>query len=123
MPRNYVIIEGSEKLLDVLDKMPKEAESLTIEAMQNEAVDTIGRMTTQAPVDTGNLRRNIKFEPQGDDVVISSEALNDSRQDYAPHVEYGTRFTRPQPYFWHNVRQAVTNLESKLIQILNQISK
>ena len=103
--------------------MPQEAKARSEKVIKEEAVDLVGRVTTEAPVDTGNLRRNVKFEEQGEQVEVSSRAFNAQGQDYAPHVEYGTRFTKPQPYFWHNVRTAQQQIIAKLQAILNDISK
>lgn len=124
MPRASVTTHGDKELIALFKKMPKEAEILAEEAIKNVAVDAIGDITRTAPVDTGNLRRNIKFEELANgDVEISSIALNDQGQDYAAYVEYGTRFTKAQPYFWHNITKARSKLMGLLNNILQQISK
>jgi HK97 gp10 family phage protein len=69
----------------------------------NSAVNIAKR---KAPVDTGNLRLSIGYEPSidGKDVEIFSEA------GYSGYVEFGTRFQNAQPYFMPAVRLAVAQL-------------
>jgi len=114
---------GLQKLLSQFNGMGQEAEKRAEDIIKGEAVDAIGRMVTEAPVDTGNLRRNIKFEEIGDDIEVKSEAFNEQGKDYAPYVEFGTRFTRAQPYFWHNVRKAQQAMLNKLQVLLKDISE
>lgn len=47
-----------------------------------------------APVDTGNLKRSIGLEIQNGGMTAKSEA----GAEYAPYVEWGTRFMDAQPY-------------------------
>lgn len=48
----------------------------------------------RAPVDTGNLKRSIMLELQDNRLT----AVCDATAEYAPYVEWGTRFMRSQPY-------------------------
>lgn len=61
-----------------------------------------------APVDTGNLRRSITHKPgrdvRGFYVDVGTNVI------YAPFVEFGTRFMRPQPYLRPAFLQAVNQL-------------
>lgn len=47
-----------------------------------------------APVDTGHLKRSIGLETT--DAGMAAEV--EPTADYAPYVEYGTRFMEAQPY-------------------------
>lgn len=47
-----------------------------------------------APVDTGNLKRSIGLEIRDNGLTAEVEAL----AEYAPYVEWGTRFMRAQPF-------------------------
>ena len=47
-----------------------------------------------APVDTGTLKRSIQLEIMDGGLTAVSEA----KAEYAPYVEWGTRFMDAQPY-------------------------
>ena len=47
-----------------------------------------------APVDTGNLKRSIRLEITDGELTAESEAT----AEYAPYVEWGTRYMDAQPY-------------------------
>lgn len=47
-----------------------------------------------APVDTGNLKRSIQLEISDGGLTAESEAT----AEYAPYVEWGTRYMEAQPY-------------------------
>ncbi len=47
-----------------------------------------------APVDTGNLKRSIQLEISEGGLSAKSEAM----AEYAPYVEWGTRYMEAQPY-------------------------
>lgn len=47
-----------------------------------------------APVDTGNLKRSIGLEIRDNGLTAESEAV----AEYAPYVEWGTRFMKAQPF-------------------------
>lgn len=121
---NYVRIEGDKELQALFKQMPDVAKVEANIRLKEAAVDALGDMVRQAPVDTGNLRDNIKFEelPDGG-AEVSSRAYNEQGGDYAPLVEFGTRYNKAQPYFWNNVRRAQVTLEKQFKAILNRISK
>lgn len=52
------------------------------------------KVQENAPVDTGNLKRSIELgiEDSGFTAKVSPTA------EYAPYIEYGTRFMEAQPY-------------------------
>lgn len=47
-----------------------------------------------APVDTGTLKRSIQLEISDGGLLAKSEAT----AEYAPYVEWGTRYVEAQPY-------------------------
>ncbi len=61
--------------------------------MQNGA-ELQARAQRNAPVDTGTLKRSIGLEISADGMTAISEAT----AEYAPYVEYGTRYMEAQPY-------------------------
>lgn len=68
-----------------------------------------------APVDTGNLRRNIKLhsQDQGYTAKVASEA------EYAPYQEYGTRFQPGRPH----IRPAYHTQKRKFISDMRRLMK
>lgn len=123
MPRNGIEVTGDKELMAVFDKLKLLPEDKAEEEMENTAVEIVGRMVKSAPVDTGNLRRNILVDKTEKGIEISSRALNKAGRDYAPYVEYGTRFTRPQPYFWINIKQGIEDLNKRLTAMFNKLHK
>ena len=68
-----------------------------------------------APVDTGTLKRNIKYHPldQGFTAKVASEV------DYAAYQEYGTRFMAGKPH----IRPAFNQQKRKFIQDMKRLMK
>lgn len=57
-----------------------------------------------APVDTGNLKRNIHGKKTGVlSGFVESIALSENKFDYAPVQEYGSIFRKGIPYFEPNI--------------------
>lgn len=52
------------------------------------------RAQRNAPVDTGNLKRSIRLDISDGGLTAESEAT----AEYAPYVEWGTRYMEAQPY-------------------------
>ncbi|MDY0394789.1 HK97-gp10 family putative phage morphogenesis protein [Virgibacillus halophilus] len=68
-----------------------------------------------APVDTGNLKRNIKYNSQDDGFTaqVASEA------EYAAYQEYGTRYQSGKPH----VRPAYHEQKSKFVTDMKRLMK
>jgi len=64
------------------------------------------------PVDTGNLRRNVRFDGKS----IRSDAK------YSGFLEFGTKFMVAQPFFYFKVNKGIktliANVETKIKQII-----
>ena len=95
----------------ILTKM-KNAPNIVQEALQDFAIDSVEEMKQIAPVDTGNLRNNIRHDIERGAVVIESNA------PYSGYVEHGTRYQHAQPYFWKTIRkhlrQIANDIKSRL---------
>jgi HK97 gp10 family phage protein len=86
---------------------------------QEQAEDMVARATLAtedqavelAPVDTGNLRGSISHRFAG-----SLEGVVFTPVEYAPHIEYGTRKMRAQPY----MRPAVDEVRRSLVKLWQQ---
>lgn len=63
------------------------------------------------PVDTGNLRRNVRFDGKN----IRSDAK------YSGYIEFGTKYMKAQPFFFYKVnagiKKFIANVETKIKQI------
>lgn len=63
------------------------------------------------PVDTGNLRRNVRFDGK----AIRSDAK------YSAFIEFGTKFMKAQPFFYKKVNAGIktfiTNVETRIKQL------
>jgi len=102
-------------------------EPLTAKLTQNmnlDAVKTVVKMNgsqlqqkamQNAPVDTGNLKRSITltFEDGGLTARIKATA------EYAPYVEWGTRFMNAQPY----IRPAYDTQKGKFKSDLQKLTR
>lgn len=66
-----------------------------------------------APVDSGNLKRNIGLDITDNGMTAEVE----STADYAAYVEYGTRFMEAQPY----LKPAYDEQKKKFIRDLNEL--
>jgi len=69
-----------------------------------------------ATVDTGLLRDGITHKAE----IINGELVGivGSPTEYAPHVEYGTRFQKAQPFLLPAFRENKKNIEDILGEIL-----
>ena len=84
------------------------------EELENFAIDSVEEAQAIAPVDTGNLRRNIRFSPIAQGVEIRSDA------PYSEYVEFGTVRQREQPFFFNTIRR---NLEETIKRLENRFDK
>lgn len=62
--------------------------------VQKNGAELQARAQRNAPVDTGNLKRSIRLEIRDDGLTAESNAA----AEYAPYVEWGTRFMKAQPF-------------------------
>lgn len=74
-----------------------------------------GAAKRAAPVDSGRLKASITSRTSADQAVIGTNVA------YAPYVEYGTRFTRAQPYMRPAVDKNRKSLRSLWVQIFRRV--
>lgn len=77
-------------------------------AMHKTIVETVNRMKTDVPVDTGELRNSIKGTQAGSQASITADA------DHAAPIEYGTRFMSAQPFFFKNIREGIRRFQTRI---------
>ena len=81
--------------------------------MQKNGAELQAGAQRNAPVDTGNLKRSIGLEIRDDGLTAEVEAT----ADYAPYVEWGTRFMKAQPF----VRPAFNTQKEKFKQDMDRL--
>ena len=87
-----VKIKGVKELKIAL-KRNAEMEAVKRVVKQNGA-ELQGKAQRNAPVDTGNLKRSIRLQIKDKGLTAVSEAT----AEYAPYVEWGTRYMSAQTY-------------------------
>jgi HK97 gp10 family phage protein len=79
-------------------------------ALERSAMSVQSQAKLLAPVDTGRLRASIDRRIEGRTAYVGTNL------DYAPYVEYGTRYMRAQPYF----EPALERKQRTIITIFNE---
>ena len=82
------------------------------------------KMKKLAPVDTGNLKREIYYDVdyKNQTILWESTAINKrNKVDYAPIQEYGLSGLTPQPYFQPALRTALHEMNQELEERINDI--
>ena len=85
-------IKGIDKLQKKLRKNATMADVKTI--VRTNVIEMNRTASRLAPVDTGFLRRSIIFEVANGGLTATSTV----GAEYAPYLEYGTRFMSAQPF-------------------------
>ena len=80
------------------------------------------RIVQKDIIDTGKLKRQVTANYDGNfRVEISSLAVNEFGNDYAPLQEFGSRNHRPRPYFWPGIREALDTVRKLKDKIINKL--
>ena len=90
-------------------------------SVQNTASNIVGMAKCRSPVDTGALRQSITTDTSkvaGQIIEVAIEA----NMDYSGYVEFGTRFQKPQPYFFNSVRDGIRHFNKDINIKLKKIS-
>lgn len=92
-------------------------------AITESAIHAEEKCVRLCPVDTGHLRASINYRthiqndgeqrPDGlDGLADDGEAVIGTNVEYAPHVEYGTRFQRAQPFMRNGIDAALPGIRT-----------
>lgn len=107
-------IEGLDKLQKHLKKQ------CTLDDVRNvvkmNGAELQNKAKRIAPVDTGTLKRSIGLEITEAGMTAEVEAT----AEYAPYVEYGTRFMKAQPYIRPSLEEQKKSFENDLSKILKK---
>ena len=105
-----------------MDELRDLDETIAPNIMKRVGEEIAEEMWRYAPVDTGRLRREISFKSGDDWVTWESEAIDpQTKRDYAPLQEFGTRFFRAHPYFYPSLRGAIPELNHRLTQAIKTL--
>ena len=106
-----VKISGADKLSEALRHAQKMTEVKACVSKHGADLNTI--MVEKAPVKTGFLRRSIKISKGDNGMSVTVEPT----AEYAPYLEYGTRFMRERPF----VKPALERVKPKFIRDVKKI--
>ena len=110
MPK--IKLEGMEKLQVKLKKNVQMSKVKQIVKDNGAALQEAAQR--KAPVDTGNLKRNIGLEIR--DGGLTGEV--EPTAEYAAYVEYGTRFMNAQPYMRPSYNQQKEKFKSDMKKLV-----
>lgn len=100
---------GADKLIAELEKTVQNAKAA--QGVLRQAGALVQRKAqSKAPVDTGNLRRSIALNVNGNRAIIRSNA------NYSGYLEYGTRYMKAQPYLRPAVEEVAPVFEKLLME-------
>lgn len=112
MARNSISIKGINELQTKLTRNASLNEVKNIVKVNGAELNA--NAARKAPVDTGFLRRSIVFEIANLGLSARSVAL----AEYAPYLEWGTRFMSAQPFMGPAFRQQSKKFKSDLTRLV-----
>lgn len=112
MARNSLSFNGIGALESKLKRNASMSEVKNI--VKSNGVELNANAARKAPVDTGFLRRSIVFEIANFGLSARSVAL----AEYAPYLEWGTRFMSAQPFMGPAFRRQSKKFKSDLMRLV-----
>ena len=103
-----VTVEGESELMDAVDALPDRMQKEIEELMGQLAKEGLDYMDNLTPVRSGYLKSRNQVEADGLEFTLSNDA------DYAPYVNYGTRYMHAQPFFEPTVEYLTGEMETVL---------
>lgn len=106
-------IKGLDKILDNIDTYTEEMD-IGVQSVVEEVVELIATKAMDlAPVDTGKLRRSIKYtvKKMTKDIIAGNIEV---AVKYAKHIEYGTSDTKAQPFLEPAIEEGIKRLNKEL---------
>lgn len=104
-----------------LDRLPREARAALTKGMVRNADQIVRRAKTLAPDDTGDLRDSLQFDVgatgRGAVVRVFTPLF------YSRFVEFGTRATPAQPFFWPAIRGLKARAQRQIATALRRAAR
>ena len=94
MAKISVKMQGLDTLMKAIKDKIKNEPSVLQRAVMHHGAQLQQKAMRAAPVKTGNLKRSIMLDISYNGLVATVEP----QANYAPYVEYGTRFMNAQPF-------------------------
>ena len=119
-----MIIEGLDKLLNVLDSSIKGFDVEIPKRLSNVSSKLIRKVKLKTPVDSGLLRKSWRSKKDGDLARIVYNNVH-----YAPHIEYGHRtrggksFVDGQYMLTKSVKEIESELDNQLSILIENLWK
>ena len=109
-------IEGASRLRATLRDLSATQEAAVKRELMRSALAIQAGAKQRAPVDSGRLKNSIATEARdgGMTQVIGTNV------EYAPHVEFGTRFMSARPYLFPAFEQERPKLVNRLRTVLEE---
>jgi HK97 gp10 family phage protein len=107
-----VKIEGLSDVNSAFKKLQKACPEAAKKAITKAALLVEKEAKLRCPVDTGRLRSSITHEITEEFGGNANGALVGTNTEYAPHVEFGTRKQKAQPYLIPALQEAVTRIKT-----------
>lgn len=109
-------------LNDKLASLARIDKTLLPKVIEEASEDAEKLMKERAPYDSGRLQRGITSDVKPNKTTITSQAIDpDSRVDYAPFQEYGTRFQPGKPYFYRTAREVFRKMYNDINDSIREL--
>lgn len=111
-------IKGLDQFMNHLNGVENRLNDSVKQAVKQNALEMETKAKMLAPVDTGNLRRNINTSVKESSDSISAEVA--SNAEYSIYVEYGTSKQQAQPFMNPAFVAQQTQFETDMRQALKK---
>lgn len=109
-------LDGMKEFKRVVSNLTEEVQQEVKDLVKNTTLGVEADAKNLAPVDTGNLRRNIKSNITGNG--FKGEVTSNS--EYGMHVEFGTSKSPAQPHFMPAWERNTRNFKNDLQRIIER---
>lgn len=112
----HVDLEGLEELVMAVERASPKSIELTNKVIKNKTEKVSRNARKRAPVDTWFMHDNIGTDYEGENTDFVTGII-DSPAVYSGYVEYGTRYTKAQPFLGPSVEEIVPELTTELKKV------
>ena len=112
-----ISIKNLDKLIDKLNKYPRESETIVNKAIKVSIFDVQAKAVPMTPIKSGDLRRSYTT------TFSNLRGILWPNIEYALYVHEGTRYMRGRPYLTDGLRSAQSKLDTNFQWAIDEISK